>query len=126
MTLLALGMAAGETGNALPDDMLSGGSLWLIMSVVQSIPFVGTWALSLLFGPDFPGDRIIPVMYGGHLLIAVVMAVLLIARELLVRLWHGHSRFIASVSAMRRERTPPQMAPAPTFGMLIIYSGSVP
>jgi ubiquinol-cytochrome c reductase cytochrome b subunit len=116
VTLLALGMAAGETGNALPDDMMSGGSLWLIMSVVQSIPVVGTWALSLLFGPDFPGDRVVPVMYGGHLLIAVVVAAMLIARELLVRR-HGHSRFVASVPVRRSAR--PTMALA-TIGMLII------
>ncbi|MEV0145042.1 MULTISPECIES: cytochrome b N-terminal domain-containing protein [unclassified Nonomuraea] len=116
VTLLALGMAAGETGNALPDDMLSGGSLWLIMSVVQSIPVVGAWAMSLLFGPDFPGDRVIPVMYGAHLLIPVVMAAMLIARELLVRR-HGHSRFIASLPARRSVR--PTMALA-TIGMLII------
>jgi ubiquinol-cytochrome c reductase cytochrome b subunit len=116
VTLLALGMVAGETGNALPDDMLSGGSLWLIMSVVQSVPVVGTWALSLLFGPGFPGDRVIPVMYGGHLLVAVVMAALLIARELLVQR-HGHSRFIASVPARRNVR--PTMA-LTTTGMLIM------
>ncbi|MEW1847532.1 cytochrome b N-terminal domain-containing protein [Nonomuraea angiospora] len=116
VTLLALGMAAGETGNALPDDLLSGGSLWLIKSVAQSVPVVGTWALSLLFGPDFPGDRVIPVMYGGHLLVAVVMAALLIARELLVRR-HGHSRFVASLPVRRSAR--PAMALA-TIGMLII------
>jgi ubiquinol-cytochrome c reductase cytochrome b subunit len=116
VTLLALGMAAGETGNALPDDMLSSGSLWLIASVAQSVPVVGPWALSLLFGPDFPGDRIIPVMYGGHLLVAVVVAALLVARELLVRR-HGHSRFVASLPARRSAR--PMMALA-TVGMLII------
>jgi ubiquinol-cytochrome c reductase cytochrome b subunit len=116
VTLLALGMAAGETGNALPDDLLSGGSLWLIMSVVQSIPVVGTWVFSLLFGPDFPGDRVIPLFYGVHLLIAVVMAALLIAREVLQRR-NGHSRFVASLPARRSAR--PMMALA-TAGMLII------
>ncbi|MFF3444243.1 cytochrome bc complex cytochrome b subunit [Streptosporangium sp. NPDC002721] len=121
VTLLALGMAAGETGNVLPDDMLSGGSLWLIMSVAQSVPVAGTWALSLLFGPDFPGDRIVPLMYGGHLLIAVVVAALLIARELLVRR-HGHSRFAASLPARRGAR--PMMALA-TIGMLIILGYGV-
>jgi ubiquinol-cytochrome c reductase cytochrome b subunit len=116
VTLLALGMAAGESGNALPDDLLSGGSLWLIMSVVQSVPVVGTWVFSLLFGPDFPGERVIPVLYGGHLLIAVVMAALLIARELLLRR-HGHSRFITALPA--RRSAGPAMALA-TIGMLII------
>ncbi|MGN9845209.1 cytochrome b [Nonomuraea sp. H19] len=116
VALLALGMFAGETGNALPDDMLSGGSLWLIMSVVQSIPVVGTWLMSLLFGSGFPGDTVIPVMYGGHLLLAAVMAVLLIARELLVRR-HSHSRFVASLPSRRSAR--PLMAVA-TIGMLII------
>lgn len=116
VTLLALAMAAGETGNALPDDSLSGGSLWLIKSVVQSVPVVGTWMLSLLFGPDFPGDRVIPLFYGAHLLVAVVMAALLTAREVLVRR-NGHSRFVASLPARRSAR--PMMAVA-TAGMLII------
>ncbi|MEO3790191.1 cytochrome b N-terminal domain-containing protein [Nonomuraea sp. B10E15] len=116
VALLALGMFAGETGNALPDDMLSSGSLWLIMSVMQSIPVVGTWVTSLLFGSDFPGDRVIPVMYVVHLLLAAVMAGLLVVRELLVRR-HGHSRFVTSLPVRRSAR--PLMAVA-TFGMLII------
>jgi ubiquinol-cytochrome c reductase cytochrome b subunit len=116
VTLLALGMAAGETGNALPDDMLSGGSLWLMVSVAQSIPVVGAWATSLLFGPQFPGDQVIPVLYAGHLIIPAVMGALLIARELLVRR-HGHSRFVATLPGRRSAR--PMMATA-TVGMLII------
>jgi len=80
------------------------------------VPVVGAWALSLLFGPDFPGDRVIPVLYGGHLLFAVVLAALLITRELLVRR-HGHSRFVASLPARRGAR--PRMAFA-TIGLLII------
>lgn len=121
VTLLALGMAAGETGNALPDDGLSGGSLWLIVSVVQSIPLVGTWVAGLLFGAGFPGDQIIPVMYGGHLGVSVVMAGLLIWRELLVRR-RGHSRFVASLPVRRSAR--PMMAAA-TAGMLIILGYGV-
>ncbi|WP_169789201.1 cytochrome b [Nonomuraea candida] len=116
VALLALGMFAGETGNALPDDMLSGGSLWLILSVVQSIPVVGAWLTSLLFGSGFPGDTIIPVLYAGHLLLSAVVAVLLIGRELLVRR-NDHSRFVASLPTRRRAR--PLMAGA-TIGTLII------
>ncbi|MCK2218660.1 cytochrome b N-terminal domain-containing protein [Actinomadura sp. ATCC 31491] len=114
VTLLALGMAAGETGNALPDDVLSGGSLWLMVSVLQSVPVVGTWASSLLFGAGFPGERVIPVLYGAHLAIPVLMAALLAARELLVRR-NGHGRFAATLPARRGAR--PAMALA-TVGML--------
>ncbi|MEV4570189.1 cytochrome b N-terminal domain-containing protein [Nonomuraea sp. NPDC049419] len=116
VALLGLGMLAGETGNALPDDLLSGGSLWLMVSVVQSVPVVGTWAASLLFGSAFPGEQVIPVLYGGHLLLSLVVAALLLARELLVRR-NGHSRFVASLPVRRGAR--PLMAGA-TAGMLII------
>ncbi|NJP96834.1 ubiquinol-cytochrome c reductase cytochrome b subunit [Nonomuraea sp. FMUSA5-5] len=116
VALLALGMFAGETGNALPDDLLSGGSLWLMLSVVQSIPVVGSWVAGLMFGDAFPGEQVIPVMYGGHLLLSALVAALLVARELLVRR-NGHSRFVASLPARRGAR--PLMAAA-TTGMLII------
>lgn len=117
VTLLPLGMAAGETGNILPDDMLSGGSLWLIQSALLSIPVVGTSAVQLLFGSEFPGKSIIPVMYWVHaLVIPAAVAVLLGARELLVRR-HGHSRFAASAPGRRSAR--PLMAGA-TIGVLVI------
>ncbi|WP_433436877.1 cytochrome b [Nonomuraea sp. CA-141351] len=117
VTLLPLGMAAGETGNILPDDMLSGGSLWLIQSVLLSIPVVGSYAVQLLFGPAFPGESIIPIMHWAHVLvIPAAVAVLLVAREWLVRR-HGHSRFAASVSGRTAAR--PLMAGA-TIGVLVI------
>ncbi|NUP61732.1 MAG: ubiquinol-cytochrome c reductase cytochrome b subunit [Nonomuraea sp.] len=117
VTLLPLGMAAGETGNVLPDDMLSGGSLWLIQSVLLAVPFVGSYASQLLFGAQFPGDSIIPTMYWAHVLvIPAAVVVLLAAREWLVRR-HGHSRFAAS--APGRPGARPLMAGA-TAGVLVI------
>lgn len=117
VTLLPLAMAAGETGNILPDDMLSGGSLWLIQSVLLSIPVVGSYAVQLLFGAQFPGDSIIPTMYWTHVLvIPAAIAVLLAAREWMVRR-HGHSRFAASAPARTGAR--PLMAGA-TVGVLVI------
>lgn len=116
VALLGLGMFAGETGNALPDDMLSGGSLWLMVSVLQSVPVVGTWLVSLLFGSGFPGEQVVPVLYGGHLLLSLVIGALLIARELMLRR-NGHTRFVAALPVRRGGR--PLMAAA-TAGMLVI------
>jgi len=72
VTLLPLGMAASLTGTILPDDMLSGGSLGLLQGVLQSIPVVGTYLTSWLFGGDFPGTSIIPLMYWLHVLVLPV------------------------------------------------------
>ncbi|WP_165977898.1 cytochrome b [Nonomuraea diastatica] len=117
VTLLPLGMAAGESGNILPDDLLSGGSLWLIQSVLLSIPVVGSYAVHLLFGSEFPGQSVIPVMYWTHaLVIPAVIALLLAAREWLVRR-HGHSRFTASVPGRPAAR--PLMA-GTTIGVLTL------
>ncbi|MGP4100853.1 cytochrome b [Nonomuraea sp. KM90] len=117
VALLPLGMFAGETGNVLPDDLLSGGSLWLIQSVLLAIPVVGSYAVQLLFGAEFPGDTVIPVMYWVHvLLFPVAIAALLGAREWLVRR-NGHSRFAGSVPGRRGAR--PLMAGA-TIGVLVI------
>ncbi|MFI6478412.1 cytochrome bc complex cytochrome b subunit [Nonomuraea sp. NPDC050663] len=117
VALLPLGMAAGETGHILPDDMLSGGSLWLIKSVLQSLPLVGSYGVMLLFGTDFPGQSVITTLYWGHaLVIPAVMAALLAARAWLVRR-NGHTHFTDAAPARPGAR--PLMAVA-TLGMLIV------
>ncbi|MFI6291326.1 cytochrome bc complex cytochrome b subunit [Nonomuraea sp. NPDC050790] len=116
VTLLPLAMAAGETGHILPDDMLSGGSLWLIKSVTQSIPVVGSYGVYLLFGDGFPGERVIPVLYWAHVLVipAVMIALLAVRARLLRR--NGHTRFADAAPGPRRAR--PVMALA-TVGVLL-------
>jgi ubiquinol-cytochrome c reductase cytochrome b subunit len=92
VALLVLGMAAGVTGTVLPDDQLSGGSLALIQGVTLSIPLAGTYLSLLLFGDGFPGDQIVPALYGAHLVVGGLMLALLVLRFRLVRR-HGHTRF---------------------------------
>jgi ubiquinol-cytochrome c reductase cytochrome b subunit len=72
VTLLPLAMVASLSGTILPDDMLSGGSLGLLQGVLQSIPVVGTELTFWLFGGDFPGTSIIPLMYWLHVLVLPV------------------------------------------------------
>jgi ubiquinol-cytochrome c reductase cytochrome b subunit len=93
VTLLVLGMVAGWTGTILPDDMLSGGSLGVLQSVLQSIPVAGTHLMLWLFGGGVPGHAIIGRLYWLHVLVLpVAMAGLFALRRILVRR-HGHTRF---------------------------------
>lgn len=77
--ILVAALAAGWSGYALPDDMLSGTGLRIVEGIVLGIPVVGTWIAALLFGGGFPG-RIIETLYPIHLLVSVALIVLVAAR----------------------------------------------
>ncbi|MBO2453022.1 cytochrome b N-terminal domain-containing protein [Actinomadura barringtoniae] len=138
ITLLVLGMAAGLTGTILPDDMLSGGSLGLIQGVTESIPFIGTRLSDLLFGGDFPGDRIIPMFYWLHVLaIPLAMAgLLLLLRRVAVRtrrlpgdLGQAVALFFATTGVVFMLGTFAQVNPVWQYGPYrpgAITSGAVP
>lgn len=78
LTLIAA-LAAGWSGYALPDDMLSGTGLRIVEGIMLGIPIVGTWLASLLFGGAFPG-RIIENLYVIHLIVPLVLVGLIAAR----------------------------------------------
>lgn len=54
MTLLILGIVNGFAGYSLLDDQLSGTGLRITYGIVLSVPLIGTWIASLLFGGSFP------------------------------------------------------------------------
>ncbi|MEU9870467.1 cytochrome b N-terminal domain-containing protein [Actinomadura sp. NPDC048021] len=98
VAVLLLGMVTAWTGTILPDDMLSGGSLGLLQGVTQAIPLVGTSLTFLIFGGEFPGEKIITRLYWLHILVLpAVLAALFVLRQRLVR-EHGHTRFPGAFS----------------------------
>jgi ubiquinol-cytochrome c reductase cytochrome b subunit len=92
VTLLILAILNGLFGYSLLDDQLSGTGLRIVYSITLSVPLIGTWAASLLFGGEFPGPDIIERLYVIHiLLVPAVIAVLLTAHlAILVRQKHTH------------------------------------
>ncbi|MFI2708341.1 cytochrome bc complex cytochrome b subunit, partial [Nocardioides sp. CER28] len=80
-----LALAAGWSGYALPDDMLSGTGLRIFQGILVGTPFVGGWLTGLVFGGEFPGD-IVPRLYWLHVaVIPAVLAVVLVARYVVGR-----------------------------------------
>jgi quinol-cytochrome oxidoreductase complex cytochrome b subunit len=84
-------LAAGWSGYALPDDMLSGTGLRIVEGVVLSIPFIGTWLSSWMFGGPFPG-QIIENLYPVHAWIAPGLLVLVMAVRAALSLRDGQAR----------------------------------
>src|SRR5919205_358492 len=69
VALFLLGFLAGFTGYSLPDDGLSGTGLRIFSAIMLSIPVVGTWLSSSVFGGEFPGEFIIGRFYIAHVLL---------------------------------------------------------
>jgi ubiquinol-cytochrome c reductase cytochrome b subunit len=67
--LFWIGFLAGFTGYSLPDDALSGTGLRIATGIILSIPVIGTWVTSSLFGGEFPGDLIIGRFFILHVLL---------------------------------------------------------
>jgi ubiquinol-cytochrome c reductase cytochrome b subunit len=93
ITLLILGIFNGFAGYSLLDDQLSGTGLRIAYSVTLSIPLIGTWLASLIFGGEFPGPDIIARLYAIHILFvpAAIVALLTVHLALVAR--HKHTQF---------------------------------
>ncbi|MBW3665238.1 MAG: ubiquinol-cytochrome c reductase cytochrome b subunit [Actinobacteria bacterium] len=90
VTLLLLAIFEGFAGYSLLDDVLSGVGLRIGHGIVESIPLVGTWTASLLFGGEFPGEAILGRLFVGHVfLLPALMATLVgVHLALIVRQYH--------------------------------------
>jgi ubiquinol-cytochrome c reductase cytochrome b subunit len=88
--LFWMGFLEGFCGYSLPDDALSGTGLRIASAIVLSIPIVGTWLTTSLFGGEFPGTVILDRLYITHVLLipAVIVALITVHLALLVKQMH--------------------------------------
>ncbi|WFE29518.1 ubiquinol-cytochrome c reductase cytochrome b subunit [Solwaraspora sp. WMMD791] len=80
--LFWVGFLAGFTGYSLPDDGLSGTGLRIASAIMLSIPVIGSWVTSSIFGGEFPGTIIISRFYIAHVLLIPGLLVALISVHL--------------------------------------------
>jgi len=69
LLLFWLGFLEGFAGYSLPDDALSGTGLRIATGIMLSIPIIGTWVTTSLFGGEFPGHVILDRLYIAHVLL---------------------------------------------------------
>jgi ubiquinol-cytochrome c reductase cytochrome b subunit len=92
-TLLILALLNGLFGYSLLDDQLSGTGLRIVYSITLSVPLVGTWLASLLFGGEFPGPDIIERLYVIHILLVPAAIVVLLTAHLAIIVRQKHTQF---------------------------------
>ncbi|MEV8514198.1 ubiquinol-cytochrome c reductase cytochrome b subunit [Dactylosporangium sp. NPDC051484] len=97
----------GFAGYSLPDDALSGTGLRIASAIMLSIPIVGTWVTTSLFGGEFPGEIILSRLYIVHVLLvpAALLALISVHMGLLVKQkhtqWPGPGRTNENVVGVR-------------------------
>jgi ubiquinol-cytochrome c reductase cytochrome b subunit len=86
-TMFALALAEGFAGYSLPDDLLSGTGLRIAQGIMLSIPIIGTYVSSFVFGGGFPGEDFIPRLFTIHILLIPGLLLGLIGAHLML-VWH--------------------------------------
>ncbi len=91
--LFILGMGAGFSGYSLPDDMLSGTGLRIAVSVLLSIPLVGTWLSYLLLDGPYPSAALIPRLFVLHVFLLPAAIAALIGIHVAIVWRQKHTQF---------------------------------
>jgi ubiquinol-cytochrome c reductase cytochrome b subunit len=93
MNMLILAIFNGFLGYSLPDDLVSGTGIRISYSILESIPFVGTYLANFLFGGSFPGNILIPRFYVIHVLILPAIIAGLLGAHLTLLVRQKHTQF---------------------------------
>jgi ubiquinol-cytochrome c reductase cytochrome b subunit len=80
------GLVAGYTGYMMLDDGMSSTGMQILQGILLSIPVIGTWLASSIFGGEFPGEVIIGRMYFLHVFLLPGLLVTLMAVQIGLRL----------------------------------------
>ncbi len=93
VTLFMLALAEGFAGYSLPDDLLSGTGLRIAQGIMLSLPVVGTYVSMLVFGSQFPGEDIVPRLYGLHILLLPGALIALVTVHLILVFYLKHTQW---------------------------------
>jgi ubiquinol-cytochrome c reductase cytochrome b subunit len=93
LTLWMVVMLEGFTGYSLPDDLLSGTGIRVIYSIIEGIPFVGTWVAYDGWGGRYPGNIFIPRLFIIHEFVFPALIVGLLTVHLMVLWRQKHTDF---------------------------------
>jgi len=86
-------MFEGFTGYSIPDDLLSGMGLRIAVSILESVPLVGTWAMFFLLGGNFPSTLMLQRLFTVHVYIMPLLLFGGIGTHLAILWKQKHAQF---------------------------------
>ncbi len=92
-TMLLLAIFNGFLGYSLADDMLSGIGVRIAYSITESIPLVGSYLATFLWGGNFPGHVIDTRFFLFHVFILPILIAGLLSVHLMLVFFQEHTEF---------------------------------
>ncbi|MBZ9750903.1 cytochrome bc complex cytochrome b subunit [Deinococcus sp. HMF7620] len=92
MLLLIFAALTAVTGYILPYDNYAYNTVSVIYAIVKSVPWVGDWAAQAAFAGRFPGDGIIPRIYGYHIMLLPGILLALTGAHMLIMIKQKHTQ----------------------------------
>jgi ubiquinol-cytochrome c reductase cytochrome b subunit len=93
LLMLILAIGEGFLGYSLPDDLISGTGIRIAYGITLSIPLVGSYLATFLFGGAFPGHEVIPRFFVLHVLLLPAILVGLLSAHLFLLVRQKHTQF---------------------------------
>ncbi len=93
VTMLWLAIANGYIGYTMLDDNLAGSGLRIGYSICESIPFVGSYLATFIWGGQYPGTYWIHRFYIAHVLIVPVAIAGLLGAHLFLIYHQDHTQW---------------------------------
>jgi ubiquinol-cytochrome c reductase cytochrome b subunit len=93
LTLMLVGIAEGFVGYSLLDDLLSGTGVRIAHAMAESIPMIGTWIASLVWGGEYPGEGFLSRLFTVHIFLLPAVIATLIAVHLFLVARPHHTQF---------------------------------
>ena len=128
VSMLVLVIFEGFFGYSLPDDLISGTGLRIAYSIVESIPFVGSYLASFTFGGNFPGgSALFSRMFVVHVFVIPILLFLLVGIHLGLLFANKHNQFRGSGRTEHNVVGSPfwPVFAAKTTGFLLMITGAL-
>ncbi|GAA1603100.1 cytochrome bc complex cytochrome b subunit [Catellatospora bangladeshensis] len=93
LSMFWLGFTEGFAGYSLPDDALSGTGLRIASAIMLSIPVIGSWVTTSLFGGEFPGEIILSRLYILHVFLLPLILLGLVTVHLALVFIQKHTQW---------------------------------
>ena len=134
--LLVFTALTALTGYSLPFDNYAATTLKVIVGIAGSIPWIGDYIAQLAFAGAFPGERLIPRMYGYHIMLLPGALLGLTAAHMLLMIKQKHTqpgyakriayKKIVGVPLLTQQSFLMVMLGLLLLGIVMLFSGYIP